>query len=161
VIRVVLAVLLAAALMGASFPAVDSARETAAADAAERNADTLTDAARSIVADSDPSAPGVPGARTTVRVGFPEASFANAGLDYLAVGGHPNRTLERDTPESDVLVYKVPGRPPRIRPLPYDVRAGPAANDSTPLLLRGDTELRLGYVRTDAGPAVTVSRADV
>lgn len=157
-IRVVLAVLLALALLGASLPAVESAARNTAADAAEREAERLA-AALETLADSDPSAPGVPGARTTIEFDLPERSLTNAGLAYLAVGGHPNGTLERDTRDRDVLVYRVRGGRAHVRTLPTDLDTG--ATDADPLVVRDDARIEARYVRTDDGPAVALTRPDV
>lgn len=157
-IRVVLAALLALALFGASLPAVESAARSAAADAGERATDDLKYSLRALT-DSDPSAHGVPGARATVELDLPERAVTNAGLDYIAVGGHPDRTLERDTGERDVLVYRVTGGRTYVRTLDEDLETGDT--DADPLVVRGDARLRLRYVRTDDGPTVALARPGV
>lgn len=165
-IRVVLAVVLAAALVGASLPAVEDARATRAARTAERGAAALRDAATGLVRESDPVPHGIAvvGAHASVRVRVPAPALADAGLTYLAVGGHPDRSLRIDGPASDAVVYRVGDRPPRIVPFPVDlraIRAGRLRGDAVPLVLRGDARLRLGYVRVDGGSAVTVARRSV
>lgn len=157
-IRVVLAALLALALLGASLPAVESVSRSAAADAGERATDDLEGSLRALT-DSDPSAPGVPGAGATVELDFPERAVTNAGLDYIAVGGHPNRTLERDTAGRDALVFRVAGGRTHVRTLDVDLETG--ATDADPLVVREDARIELRYVRTDAGPAVALARPEV
>lgn len=169
-IRVLLTVLLAAALVGASLPAIEDARAARAARTAERDAATLRAAATELVRESDPvprgigGGTGVAGARVSVRVRVPAPTFAGAGLTYLAIGSHPSGSLRADGPESDAVVYRIGDRPPRVLALPVDLRAirgGRLRGDAVPLVLRGDERLALGYARVDDGSAVTVARRSV
>jgi hypothetical protein len=166
VIRVLLTVLLAAALAGASLPAIEDARAARATQTAESGAATLQAAAAELVRESDPvpRGAGVSGARVETRVRVPPPTFAGAGLTYLAVGGHPDRSLRTDGPDSDVVVYRIGDRPPRVLALPVDLRAvrdGRLRGDAAPLALRGDARLVLGYARVGGESAVTVARTRI
>lgn len=161
-VRVALAVLLAAALVGASLPAVEDARVRATDEAARRSTHAVVDAARDLVRGNDPVL-GTAGARRTVEVAVPDRSLARADLAYLAVGGRPNGPAPRDTPDGDVIAYRVRGGPERVVRVPADlrvVRNGTVQPDRSPLVLRGDARLTLHLTLRDGHPVVLVSAFD-
>lgn len=88
-LRVVLATVLAAALVGTAFHALDSAaRDHANADL-ERTAERLTAAAADL-RDREQAVPaGRTGARRVVTVRVPAEDWTTAPVEYLAVGGRP------------------------------------------------------------------------
>jgi len=158
VIRVALAVLLALALAGAALPAVDTARNERAADAARATADDLAAAVATLVAANDPTPPGVPGASATV-------TLTVADRVTLFIGGEVSERAGEDAgdgtekgaiEDGSAVAYLVPGGERRTRSLPAPVRTPATENDS--LTLRETTTLRLTYDRTESGPAVSVTR---
>ncbi len=158
-VRVALAVLLAAALVGASLPVVEDARVRATDEAARGSAHAVADAARDLARESDP-VPGTAGARRTVEISVPRRSLARADLAYLVVGGRPGDPDPRDTPRSDVVAYRVRGGPERVVRVPVAlrvVRNGTVQPDGTPLVLHGDVRLTLHLTLLDGRPVVLVS----
>lgn len=87
-VRVLTAAALAVALLSAVLPAVDAAREDRADSLVRGELDRLERAARSLETD-DVVGKGVPGARRTVELSIPRASWAAAPVAYVAVGGVP------------------------------------------------------------------------
>ncbi|GAB7094900.1 hypothetical protein JCM30237_20530 [Halolamina litorea] len=83
-IRVLLAVALAAALFGAAVPAVESAATDRTRASLDRDLDRLARAGHSLLAEDDP------GARRTVRITLPGASLTAAGVERFAVGCRSN-----------------------------------------------------------------------
>lgn len=88
-LRVVVAVALGAALLGASMPAIDTSRVDHAEARVGAEIDGLAGTAERLRARNDPSPPGVPGARRTVTLHLPGPSWGSASLDYLSIPGPP------------------------------------------------------------------------
>jgi hypothetical protein len=111
VIRVVLAVALAAVLLGASLPAVDRARVAHTDAALEREGERL---AAGIAALADRSGSG---GRWIVTVRVPGRSWGHAGgrlsiadgIEWQVDGGRPGRA-RLPVPVVDGLVLRTPGR---------------------------------------------------
>lgn len=82
-LRTVLAVALAAALLAVSLPAVDSARETHAETRVETAVSRLETAASELARASDPVPLGSPGARRHHTLRLPQATWGSAGFDAL------------------------------------------------------------------------------
>lgn len=151
-IRVVFTVALTVALLGAALPAMEAGsvertatRLDAAAEDVERTANTL-------VADEDPSSPGVPGPRRVVAVRLPADGWADAPVSYFAVGGRPG-----GSGDENVVAYRVDGHTARTVRLPgLDLHTpdGPVVFRGT-----GSHRLALSLVR-DRGVAVVVRRVD-
>ncbi len=78
-IRALLAVTLAAALLAASLPAIESAAADRTAASLDREVDRLERAGHSLLADDDP------GARRVVTVTLPPGSLVAAEVDSFAV----------------------------------------------------------------------------
>lgn len=97
-IRVVLTVLVAVALLGASLPALDAARTTTTADHLDRESERLARAASGLAAESvavdDPEL----AARVTVRVRVP-TGFTTARIDRVVLGD-PTRVLDPEATPS-------------------------------------------------------------
>ncbi|WP_254543351.1 DUF7311 family protein [Halomarina pelagica] len=139
-LRVVLAVLLAVALVGASLPAVERARVASSDAAVEREATALATAVERACADSDPVTPGGPGARRVVTLALPARSWGHAGVERVRVTPRGVRWRVRG------------GARHRLR---FD---GPAALDR-PIELRGAGRHRLRVAcERRAGRAVAVVR---
>jgi hypothetical protein len=152
VIRVVLTVLVAVALLAASAPAVETARTATTAERMGVEADRLNRAIGGVVSGSTPVADPSMAARTTVLVRVP-SGFTAADVDRVALVESPDR------PGAVALAYRVGGRPERT----VRVGTGPAeaAVDLVggPIELRpgGTSRVRLRYV-DDGGPTVRVRR---
>ncbi len=86
-IRVVLAVLLAASVLAVALPAVDDARTTRTSGAMASAAERVSRAGRALVAGDDPTAPTVPGARRVVTVRVPADSWGQRGLQSVTIRG--------------------------------------------------------------------------
>lgn len=161
-LRAVLAVALAAALVGVALPAVDRAGVGRGASLLGAEADRLARDAGRLAAGSDPVPVGARGARAVVALRLPGRSWATARVDYLAVGA-ARRADPPDGPATDVIAYRVAGgRERRVR-LSVDVRAvagvEPAPDDRA-LVLRepGRHVLALRLVRLDGQSVVLVER---
>lgn len=125
--RVVLSVLLAVALVGASLPAVDDARHTTADAAGERAADRLAGAATRLLERSDP------GGRRPLTLSLPAQSWTAARV-ALRIGNGSVRWRVADGAWSTRRVpvpVVVPGGPlvledgPHRLVLAVERRAGP------------------------------------
>lgn len=145
-IRTLLTVVVAAALLGASLPAVDDARATRTDTRLDATATQVTDVAAALVAADDPVPADEHGASRTVVVTVPSGGFADARADYLSISGLPNAS------QPTTVGYRVAGQPPRQ--VDADVRF---ETGEAPLVLGpGRHTLRLTLVRTSAGTAVRV-----
>jgi len=130
VIRAVLAVALAAALLSASLPAVDAAAADRTAAALDRDIDRLGHAGASLLADDDP------GARRVVTLTLPGASLTAAGVDSLSIGCKPRCTVR----------YTLDGGASRTRRLPFSL-----TTPDGPIRLASPGEHRLILRLVDAG----------
>lgn len=135
IVRTILAVILAAVLVGASLPAIESASRDRTATAVEREVDAVLERATSLV-ETDDATRG-PGARRIVTVHLPAADRTSAEVDSLAFepsvddsvrshetnasavswavagGTHNRRVVERidiETRDGDPMVLSDPGR---------------------------------------------------
>jgi len=120
VIRVVVTVLLAIAILAAAMPAV----ENAAADRSEaqlRSGVESIDAAAVDLVESEEAVPGTVGARRTVEVRIPAADVGAAGVERLAISGSDRgyefRVEGRDETEihGTVPVHTIDGEPLVLR----------------------------------------------
>lgn len=141
-IRTVLAVLLAVALLGLSLPAADAAARDQVATRVAEEVGALAAAAERLAGGNDPVAPGTGGARRTVTLAVPHDRLVGPGATAL-VGGCPAADL----------CYRVGRGPPTGVPASIEVR--PAADQL--VLGAGAHRLRLRYVRAPTGPAVVVA----
>lgn len=164
-LRAVLAVALAVALLAASLPAVDGARRDHAASQVRSQLERLATAARDLAARNDPVPVGNAGATRTVTLRLPARGWHSAGVAYVAIGGSPENDTT-DTPEGDVLAWRLVGGPPRVlRVEGVDLRTVMVAGDrlapdGRPLVLRGSGRHRveLSLVRHRGRPVVLVRR---
>lgn len=142
-VRVVLAALLAAALLGASLPAAETARVEHTDAAVDREADRLDRAALALVRSAEPTRAG--DARRTVTLRLPARSWGHAGVAALELA-------------DGRLRWRLPGGRWRERSL-----AAPVAVPE-PIVARGNQRrlrLRLALVETEGGrAAVLVFKAD-
>jgi hypothetical protein len=148
VIRVVLAVLLAAALLGAATPAIEDARVAATDRALGADLSRVGTAAETLAARHDAVRPGVGPARRTVRLVVPGRSWGRARAT-VTVGTEPS---------GGRLEWQVGNRPSRTRRI--DVELGVWRDGEVVAgelrLGPGDHRLVLSLVRIDGRPAVAV-----
>ena len=149
-LRLVLAVILAGALLAATAPALEDGR-TASIDRRLRGElRSLRNAMRELARTNDPVAPGRRGARQVVELAVPEGAAA-AAVEYVELGGDGGSTL----------AYALAGGSRHeIRLDRVDLRT--TGSDPGPLVLRegGSYRLALELVRVDGEPAVVVRVLD-
>lgn len=152
IVRVLLAVLLAASLVTAAMPAIEDARSGAAASAAEQETARVAEALDRLPRRSDPVPREVPGARRvlivdpgprgTVRIGAaPDVSGLDADGDVVSFEAGGTRGRSSVAPAVRVL-----GRNGTVRP------------DRRPLVVRDPQRVVLRYELVDGRPTVTVAR---
>lgn len=166
-IRVVLAVLLAAALVGASMTALDHARRSRSATLADGQAGRLADAIGNLHRSETPVGSADDAARRVVDVSVPTGGFTTAPLSFVAVGGVPGRSLDGDTDDRDAIAYAVAGGPTHVAWVPVDVRVADSsaagdrvslADDDEPLVLSNPATLVLSLLERGGRPVVLVHR---
>ena len=151
-IRVVLTVLVAVALLTASMPAVETARVATTADRLGAEANELERAIGDLVDGSTPVNDPAMAARTTVLVRVP-SGFTAAAVERVALVETPER------PGLIALAYRVDGRPRRV----LRVGTGPAPVEvdlvGAPIGLRpsGVSRVRVRYV-DEEGPTIRIER---
>mgnify|MGYP000117914499 CR=1 FL=1 len=138
-IRAVVAVALAAALLSAALPAVQSAGADRTASALDRDIDRIERAGASLLADDDP------GGRRVLTISVPEGSLVAAGVDSVAVRCRPGCVVR--------YVLETGAVRTRRLELPLVTPDG-AVRFGTP----GDHRLVLGLAEGDDGRVVTVRR---
>ena len=136
-IRVVLAVALASALLGAALPTVERAERDRNAALAAGELERLADRAERLAADSDPVDAGNDPAAVTVAVTPPQPLFTDGG-----------RLVVRD----DGLVWW-PERGSNVT-----VAVSVPIRVEAPIRLTSRTRLRLSFVRAGGGRVVRVER---
>ncbi|MCQ4331938.1 hypothetical protein KM295_00260 [Natronomonas sp. F2-12] len=135
-IRVVLAVVVSAALFGLGLPAAERVDRERNAALATDELESVGDAAERLVTENDPIAPDRKPAATTVVVDVPEPTFANRG-----------RVRIRD----DELHWEPAGGRNHTVDPPVPIRV------KTPIVAADRLRLRLSFVRID-GAAVVFAR---
>ncbi|MFW5948386.1 MAG: DUF7311 family protein [Halolamina sp.] len=148
-IRALLAVTLAAALLAASLPAVESAAADRTAASLDREVDRIERGGASLLAEEDV------GARRVVSVSLPAASLAGAGVDSFALGcgqrcsvSYTLSTGAARTRRLDVPLATPEGT---IR------FATPGVHRLSLRLIDGDDRSDEAATNDDAGPVVAVS----
>lgn len=154
VIRIVLTVALAAALLAASLPAVDSARGDRTAAELAADFASIRHAAAGLVDEDDPTRGDVAGARRLVTVGIPPSSWTTAAVDSVTVRGQtdssgPTLGYRLDSGRRSRLRLDVPLRTPN-GPLVFTT---PGAHRLALTLAWGDRDGGEG-----TGPTVVVRR---
>ncbi|MEF8781870.1 MAG: hypothetical protein V5A39_03095 [Haloarculaceae archaeon] len=153
-LRVVVAVALAAALLGASMPAVDAARVDNAEARVGAEIEGLARTAERLQKRNDPSPPGVPGARRTVTLHMPGPSWGSASLDYLSIPGSAARPGASD---HTTVTWRVQGGRRVTRRLSV-----PLSGPGTGLTIQGGGSRRivLELTRRDGEPVVLARRPE-
>jgi hypothetical protein len=147
-LRVVVAVGAALAILGVALPAVETARRSHANQVAAEAVERLVDTARALAARNDASE-GPASARRVLELSFPTASWATEGLASLTIRRLPNATASRVT-------WRVRGGERRTRLLARPLvvpRSGPLSLEAG-----GDQDLRLALRRRAGRRVVVVSR---
>lgn len=152
IVRIVLAVLLAAALLAVSLPAIDDGRQRATDSQVRGEVARIERAASDLLATEETVPNRTLAPRRTVTLSLPERSWHRAAVDALTVQPPP------DGGSRGRIRYAVAGRPGTTVTL--DVPLRPAAGR---LELRGSGEyrLRLRLVRIDGERTVVVDRPGV
>lgn len=180
IVRLVLAAVVAAALIGAAMPVVEDARHDVAATDADRSATAIADAITDVKRSNDPVPRGVPGAKrvvtvdtsdgATVTVGSrPNRTESGSGDDLTESGMGDDRTESStsedrpalDGPTDDVISYRVPPGTTDIVTVDVDVRVvknGTVRPDGEGLVLRDGQGAVLRYELVEGTPTVTVER---
>ncbi|KOX95777.1 MULTISPECIES: hypothetical protein [Halorubrum] len=150
-IRVVLTVLVAVALLAASMPAVETARTATTAERLGAETDRLERAIGGVVSESAPVGDPAMAAGTTVLVRVP-TGFAAAETDGVAL------VESAEGPGGVALAYRIDGGPRRT------LRVGTGPAETAVDLVGGPVELRPGPNRVriryvdDGGPTVRIGR---
>ncbi|MFW5903103.1 MAG: DUF7311 family protein [Halolamina sp.] len=153
IVRLVLATVVAAALLGAAMPVVEDARHDASATQADRETRAIADAITHVGRSTDPVPPGVPGGERVVTVDIPAEAT-------VTVGSGPNGS-DLDGSDSDVVSYVVGDVTSDRVPVPVDTRVA-AGDDVLPdeqgLVLSGTERVVVRHVLVDGRPTVVVDR---
>lgn len=169
-LRTVLAVLLAVAILGIANPAIDDARGTRS-DHLVRGELATVERTIQALDETEPAMPvGRAGARRVRTVDVPERSRTSAAVARVTVGGVPNRIAAADAERSDVLSYTRPnGSRKTIQLNGVDLRVAhyrdeqlQVESDDAPLVLRpGTHRLVFRPVRIDGRRVILVHRLRV
>lgn len=143
-LRVVVTVMLAVAVLGASLPSLASVRVERADAAVHKELTTVRATVADILTRDD--AVSEPGARRVLTIRLPERSMGSAEVVRVVLGAGPRE---------DLLVWRVRGGEGRHLRVP-----GPVTHRGHPLELRqaGRHRLVFGLVPDGAGRTVTVRR---
>lgn len=162
-LRAVLAVALAVALLAASLPAIDRAQHDHADSQVRSQLERLVTVARALAARNDPVPVGNAGATRTLTLRLPARGWRSAGVAYVAIGGVPGNATT-DTSDGDVLAWRLTGGPPRVVRVEdiaiHTISDGRVAPDGRPLVVResGRHRVELSLVRHRGRPVVLVRR---
>lgn len=167
-LRVVLAVLLAVALLGVAEPAVETARVERSAASVEGDLAAVETAARDLTTTADPATELDVAARRTVTVEVPDGSPTTAPVSFVAIGGLPDGSTASPPEQTDsaVLAYHVDGAT-HVRRVPFAIRTlGPDGGlrpPGEPLVLRETRQITLLLLERDGDLvlAVTTGEPDV
>lgn len=153
-IRLVLAVVLATALVGATLPALEDARATNSERAVRSDLVRVERAVAELRAENA-VAPGEPGARRVLSVTLPSESQTSARVPYVEFGSGSRGT--------GVLAYALAGGARREIRLSTDLRTDTGdAGDGDPLVLRraGTYRVALEPVRIGGERSILVRLVD-
>lgn len=144
-LRTVLAVLLAAALLGVALPVVDAARVAHADSQVQTELESLERAAADLRAESDPTEPGVGGARVERTVVLPGPGWGTASVERVEIPAEPGATVRWRVDSGSTHQFR-PSVPLVAPP------------DGLTLRESGRHHLRLELQRRDGQVVVVVSR---
>lgn len=149
-IRAVLAVALAAALVGAALPALEEGRHRRTEALLDAELADVRTAAASLADGDDATRPGLPGARRTVVVRIPERSTTDARVASVSIRG-------RTGDDGATLACRLAGGDPLRKSLDVPVRL---PGGSIVLREPGTYRLALTLDRVGGRTVVTIRRAD-
>lgn len=172
-LRVAFAVVLAVAVVGASMPVIETARHERSASHVEADLAVFETAVADLTASEEPALRPEAAARRTTSIDVPRGSFTTAPVEYVSIGGVPNRSTTgtenraatpSDSREGAVLAYRIDGTT-HVRQLSIEVRVlgadGNLQPAGTPLVLRGSHRVTLLLVVLDGDPVVVVTDGDL
>lgn len=161
VVRYVLAVVLALAIVGTALPLIDDVRRSTARASADQSVERLRGAIRALVERSDPTvAPFAAGRSITITL--PDRDVGTVGVDWIAIGGIPDRVGPTEPNGSDVIAYSVAGEVHHVVLSDIELRVitrSQRQTDEIPLVIDASTTLRLTY-RLDGNLSVVVVRSE-
>lgn len=159
-VRVLLAVLISAALLASAIPAVEEAQRMRAEHQLSESAESIQTAAAGIARRNDPVPPGVPAARERVHVEVPESSTGATLRVGVPVSPGSSDSTTASPPDVRAVTTRVSGRTPTTYPVDVPIRAAGRVDGvgSAPLVLHEDAKLTLEYRLVDGRPTVVVTR---
>lgn len=146
-IRAVLAVVLAVALLSLSLPAIEDARTKRTDQQLATELEQLDRAAADLYEAEVPRT-ATPGARRTVTIRIPERGVTTAGVTEVRIGG--KRPAE--------YAYQLPGGP--LRTIPASVPVMPAGGDPITLSGSGNHRLVLTLAQRNGTKTVEIRAAE-
>jgi len=158
VLRAVLAVLLAAALLAVGAGAVEETRGSRADALAEGAADRLAAAVEALARRGTPTERRATPPRRTLELSLPTGNVRTAPAALVVGAG-----VDGDGPGRDPLLTRVAGERRTTRWLPVEVRAVGSvglAPDDEPLVVRGDATVTVWLLAGPDGPVVAVAGGD-
>jgi hypothetical protein len=111
-LRVVLAAVLASALVGTGFAALDTASRDRGNARVAASAERVTAAVADLRERAAPVPPDSPGARRVVTVRLPARDYATVPVEYFTIGGRPGEAPKGDAP---AIAWQVEGSHERTR----------------------------------------------
>ena len=158
-LRAVLAVVLAVALVGVVAPALEDTRVARSERQTEAELASVESAVAELAREENV------GARRTLTLQLPTRAVIRAPVAYVSLGGVPEGVDAVDTSRTDVLVSRVAGGDPHVVRVPAELVAptdGRPPGDDRPLVVRGGTvRLVLRLVRDGEEPVVAVERFEL
>ena len=151
-IRTILAVVLALAIVSLSMPAIDRVATVGTERGLEADLATLEAEAVELLEEEERPPAGDPGPQRVVTITLPAESPTTAGVDYVAVGDSLEATT--DTADRPIVTYRIEGGPERI--VHVDAPIEPAGGEAIVLRGSGDRDLRL-TLEYEAGERVVVA----
>ncbi|WP_136715815.1 DUF7311 family protein [Halorientalis salina] len=154
-LRVVVAVALAVALLAVTLPALETARADRSEHRVEGEIDGLAAAIEDVYARESAAPAGSAGARRVVTLRVPAQSWTDAGIEYVAIGGRPDWS-DVDDRNSTVLAWQVTGREPQERRIPDVTVAGDTGGDTGSVVIREPGIHRLSVALIERGDETAV-----
>ena len=161
-LRVVVTVTLAVALVAVTLPALETARRDRSDQRVTAELDRLAAAIEDVYAREAAVSPEASGAQRVVTVRLPTRSWTDAEVEYVAIGAHPEHTGVDERNET-TFGWQVSGARPRTRRLAdVPVEAATPSGSDSPLVIRepGRHRLALSLVDRDGQRTVVVRRVD-
>ena len=159
-LRVVVGVTLSVALLTVTLPALETARRDHSDHRVAAELDGLTAAIRDVHAREAGVSANAAGARRVVTVQLPPRTWTDAGVEYVAIGSHPDHAGVDERNET-TFVWQVSGSQPRTwRLTDVPVEAATPSGGDTPLVIReaGRHRLAVSLVVRDGQRTVVVRR---